>query len=275
MLYQRHSLVFGGLCFLSATGASASAIRPLAAGADDNEPQPAPWTPLTMALPWPYQSPSISIPSNSPQTAVLGLLYSNPCGGATEFASTKTVNLPVDCHGASSLSVSLRVGRCPLGRTDGPPATVDTVTATPRTSFGYTCLPTPTPIIPTPSVNLADITRTLPLPTLTKGQTPPLTAKALEVVHHPGGECQVDLTLEGRKGEDRAEWNSKECEKRLLDTVTTTYATTVRRTVEVGCDGCQYIRGGVVTPSCPRETVSKSVQEEKVTTVWVYDCLKR
>lgn len=273
MLYQGQNLVIGGLLFLLATGTSASAIKPRA-GTDDDEP--APWTPLTMALPWPYGSPSLSIPSDTPNTALLRLYYSNPCGGATEFASTKTVNLPVDCHGASSLSVTVRFGSCPLGRKNGPPATVDTVTATPRTSFGYTCLPTPAPSgsATTPSVNLADVTKALPLPTLAKGQNPPLTAKALEVIHHPGGECRVNLTLEGKKGQDRGDWNEAECEKRVAEPVS--YATTVSKTIEVGCDGCAYIRGGVVTPSCARETASsKSVRKEALTTVWVYDCQKR
>ncbi|KAK4217486.1 hypothetical protein QBC37DRAFT_479687 [Rhypophila decipiens] len=289
LLHQKQHLALGPFLLhvlLLTSKASASAIkRQASSSSNDDEPTPTSWTPIaSMALPWPYQSPSLAVAdnnnnnNNNNKTAVLGLLYSNPCGGATEFASTTTVNLPVDCAGATALSVTYRFGRCPLGRTDGPPATVDSVSATPRTSFGYTCLPTPAP--PSSSggnsgvVNVADITNSLPLPTLTAGQNPALTPAALEAVHHAGGECRVNLRLEPTDDalSDRTGWTAAECSSRARDPVT--YLTTVTKTIEVGCDRCKYIRGGVVTASCPRgTTTTSSTRTAGSTTVWAYDCV--
>ncbi|KAM7213282.1 hypothetical protein V8F06_011348 [Rhypophila decipiens] len=286
MLHKPQHLALGPfllhvLLLTSKASASASAIKRQASSSSD-EPTPTSWTPIvSMALPWPYQSPSLAVDNNNNnnnnKTAVLGLLYSNPCGGATEFASTTTVNLPVDCAGATALSVTYRFGRCPLGRTDGPPATVDSVSATPRTSFGYTCLPTPAPSNNSPSaVNVADITKSLPLPTLAASgsQNPALTPAALEAVHHAGGECRVNLRLEPTDDafSDRTGWTAAECSRRAKDPVT--YLTSVTKTVEVGCDGCKYIRGGVVTAGCPRgTTTTSSTRTAGITTVWAYDCV--
>ncbi|KAK0724561.1 hypothetical protein B0H67DRAFT_506834, partial [Lasiosphaeris hirsuta] len=102
------------------------------------------WTTLSIPLPNPYSYASIRLLENDPETAFFAILSQNPCGGGTAFASTTTINLPVDCLGATILTTSLRRGRCPLGLT-APPEIVDTVTATPFTHFGWACAPTPAP----------------------------------------------------------------------------------------------------------------------------------
>ncbi|KAK3321697.1 hypothetical protein B0H66DRAFT_618727 [Apodospora peruviana] len=210
------------------------------------------WTTINMALPYPYEDPSISIAPEATRTAVLGMYYANPCGGGTEFASTTTVNLPVDCHGASAVSTSVRWGRCPLGGRK-PPNIVDTVTSTPFTSFGYTCLPTPAPASLS-SYNVADVTHTLPVPTLLPDQKPAQTPTALEVVHHPDGECRVNLGLQPTEGGDRGTWVVKECSSSALHRVT--YARTVTSTIEFSFEWT------------PTETVPAATPSVK----WVYDC---
>ncbi|KAK3320331.1 hypothetical protein B0T19DRAFT_434277 [Cercophora scortea] len=265
-----------GLAFLLATtNAAAIEASPTATPTPDPDPT---WTPLTMALPHPYLSPSLSLSTDDsapPQTTAVFALYSpNPCGGRTEFASTKTINLPVDCEGASQLSVSIRRGTCPLGGSHPVPAIVDTVTSTPSTVFGFTCAPTPAPAH-TVSYNLADVTHTLPLPTLRPGQNPPEVPVALSAVHYPGGECRVYLDLEAADGSgSRAKWISSACEASRVSP--REYAATVTSTIGVQCDGCRYVRGGDMWYSCARSYSSLSagvtVQVRTATTKWVYDC---
>ncbi|KAK3690223.1 hypothetical protein B0T22DRAFT_441636 [Podospora appendiculata] len=263
-----------GLASLLATTTHAAAIEATPTATPTPDPDPT-WTPLTMALPHPYQSPSLSLSTDGAQTtAVLALGSPNPCGGRTEFASTKTINLPVDCEGALLLSVSIRRGTCPLGGVHQMPAIVDTVSSTPSTVFGFTCGPTPAPAH-TVSYNLADVTHTLPLPTLRPGQTPPEVPTALSAVHYPGGECRVWLGLAAADGSgSREKWISSVCEASRVSP--RAYAATVTSTIGVECDGCKYVRGGDLWYSCARSYSSLSagvtVQVRTATTKWVYDC---
>ena len=265
--------------------------------------------------PYPYHWSTAFLTSDSPgakPTAVLDIFRTNQCGGGTEFASTTTINLPIDCLGASEVSTSYRSGRCPLGRS-GPPLIVDTVTAWPSTGFSFTCAPTPAPsasssqpiftlpssshpiltlstalsshpILPTPSFStsyiLTDITRTLPLPTLQPWQTPPETPTAFSVIHHPDGTCRISLGLEqvDKRFFGTRERVEHEClEERLRPMV---YKATVTETITVGCDGCQYIRGGSMTTTCQRaltdvEPGTKTVSVDGVRTRWAWGCKAR
>ncbi|KAK3348664.1 hypothetical protein B0T25DRAFT_519063 [Lasiosphaeria hispida] len=221
------------------------------------------WRTLSIPLPNPYGYASICLLPDDPETALLALASQNPCGAGTAFASTTTINLPLDCLGATHLSTSLRRAHCPLGRT-APPAIVDTVTATPFTRFGWTCgsgLPT---------VRVEDVTRSLPVPTLGPGQTPPERPTALEVVHHADGRCRVVLGLEQVGGfADRRERASAECAERRA----TAWMATVTETVRVGCDGCEYVAGGDMAYACPGEGEDGGrVTVGATRTEWVYAC---
>ncbi|KAK3376978.1 hypothetical protein B0T24DRAFT_233770 [Lasiosphaeria ovina] len=240
------------------------------------------WTSLDMAIPYPYTGPQFSLTvgdDDQQTTAVLSLLSRNPCGGGTDFASTTTVDLPVDCRGASTLSVSIYHGRCPLGRA-GPPATVDTVTATPQTRWGFTCAPTPAPASQS-SYQLADVTRTLPVPTVRADQHPTETPVALAALHHADGTCYVSLDLmpaDGGSREDLSAAVSASCAAARLHP--TSYAATVTSTVAFACDGCQYVRGGDMRHTCARsfsslEPLATEVAVATATTKWAYDCLPR
>lgn len=241
------------------------------------------WTPVDMVLPYPYQRPSIRLTSDTPAAttaAVFAVLSVNACGGGTSFASTTTVTLAVDCLGAAELAVSIARNPCPLGQ-QLPPATVDTVTSTPRTQFSFSCAPTPAlSSSSSTSYQLADVTRTMPVPSLGPGETPPETPTALEVVHHADGTCRVVLGLQQADAQfrSRRERVDHEClAARLHPTV---YAATVTRTITVACDGCAYVRGGDMTTLCPRSITSVAAGTETATvstatTRWRYDCEPR
>ncbi|KAK3385482.1 hypothetical protein B0H63DRAFT_510281 [Podospora didyma] len=208
------------------------------------------WTSLDMVVPHPYSSPSISLTEElGTTTAVFSIFSANPCGGQTEFASTKTVNLPVDCKGASQLSVTIQRGRCPLGGRK-PPAIVDTVTATPRTSFDFTCAPTPAGTAHPVSYVLTDRTSKLPIPTLKPGQSPVETPVAMSAIYYPDGQCRVALDLVPADGSpaDSRQWISSLCSASYL--YPKTYPATVTSTITAGCGRCQYIRGGDMYYTC-------------------------
>ncbi|KAK0610053.1 hypothetical protein B0T17DRAFT_621328 [Bombardia bombarda] len=277
MIPKPTSLALGLLLSLLATPSPATAIPTITATYTTTD-----WIDLPMALPHPYESPSLSLATSGKTTAaILALFSSNPCGARTEFASTTTVALPVDCKGASTLlSVSVRRGGCPMGGT-GLPAIVDTVTATPSTAFAFTCAPTPAAPAGTHSSSylISDITHTLPLPTLRSNQKPSQTPTALSAVHYPDGECRVWLGLQPTGGTDRAEQIAQGCSDRFLRP--TTYAATATSTIGVDCDGCAYIRGGNMQYTCARSysslvpLSSTTVAVATATTQWVYDCLPR
>lgn len=124
-----------------------------------------------------------------------------------------------------------------------------------------------------------DITRTMGLPTLKPAQSPPETATALSVVHHPDGTCRVYLGLEqvDKRFKDTRERVAWECtEERLRPTVWG--KGTVTSTIMASCDGCQYVRGGTMTTTCPRDVTAsvvpgrKTVTVEEVRTRWIYEC---
>jgi len=55
---------------------------------------------------------------------------------------------------------------------------------------------------------------------------------------------------------------------------------TVTSTITASCDGCQYVRGGAMTTTCPRDLTTvqpgtKTVTVEEVRTRWVYECEMR
>ncbi|KAK1760045.1 hypothetical protein QBC47DRAFT_426859 [Echria macrotheca] len=203
---------------------------------------------INSTLPYPYTRGYISLTSDVPSakpTAVATFYLTNACGAGTSFASATTINLPIDCLGASTLSTTISAGRCPLGIVQ-PPAIVDTVTSTPRTHFGFTCAPATPTATPT-SYQLADVTHTFPVPTLRPDQTPPEKPVGLEVIHHADGTCYVSLGLEqvDPAYSYRRERIYTEClNQRTRPTV---YAGTTTSTIP-GCDECasgdEYNFGG-------------------------------
>lgn len=258
-----------------------AATAALVSGQESDEP-----VAINRTLPYPYISGYIRLTRSAPDdkpTASISFMRANRCGGYTVFASTTTVPLPIDCMGASEIgTVSIGRPHCPLGRS-ALPATVDTVSEWPSTAFSFVCAPTPTPsVTDTASPPLVtDITRIMPLPTISPGQTPPERPVSLEVVHHPDGTCLVDLELVQVDSEhfaNRRERIEHECrEAKLRPTV---WASTVTQAISVDCDGCAFIAGGAMTTACPRSltelpaaTMTASVPH--ATTRWLYDCSPR
>jgi hypothetical protein len=230
------------------------------------------WTPVTTSIPFPYANARISL-DESASTASLSVLYVNRCGGWTDFASTTTVALSIDCQGYSELNVHAVNGGCPNGGCCHPPLTVATVTTTPITRWSFVCSQTPPPSTVT-TVPTVDITNTLPLPTLQPEQQPPATPVGLRATHYANGECRVIIDTELKEEGFRDRF----CSSKYMEP--TEYPSTVVSTIGVACDGCEYVHGGDLRaktycyPSFHDSLtpISPTVTATTASTRWVYDC---